>query len=112
MKELDIALKTLDEHKAENIESIDVTNHNPFASYIVLATCPNTRALGAMAELLEDAFEKEEVVIRVKEGQPDSGWMIVEAGEVIVHLLLDVNRRELKLEDLLSRLNEKSSKIK
>lgn len=110
MKELEIALKTLDDHKATEIESIDVRNHNPFASYIVLATCTNIRALGALAEILEEEFEKNNIDIRVKEGQPDSGWMIVEAGEVIVHLLLDVNRKELKLEDLLNRLNEKASK--
>ena len=108
MKELKVAVETLEEHKAEDIVTIDVSNHNPFASHLVLATCLNTRALGAMAELLDDAFEKNKIEVRVKEGSPDSGWMIVEAGDVIVHLLLSSNRKELNLEELMAKLNSKT----
>ncbi|HAS55841.1 MAG TPA: ribosome silencing factor [Firmicutes bacterium] len=108
MKELEVAIKSLEEHKAENIVSIDVSKVNPFVSTLVLATCLNTRALGAMAELLDDAFEKNKIEVRVKEGNPISGWMIVEAGDVIVHLLLESNRKELNLEELMDRLNFKN----
>ncbi len=108
MKELEVAIKSLEEHKAENIVSIDVSKFNPFASNLVLATCLNVRALGAMAELLDDAFEKNKIKVRAKEGNPISGWMIVEAGDVIVHLLLESNRKELNLEGLMDRLNTKN----
>ena len=106
LKELEIAKHCLDEHKAIDIEAIEVGEISPFASYYLLATAPNVRALGAYAELLEDAFEKGGVEVTLKEGTPDSGWMIVEAGEVIVHIFLDVNRKEFGLEQLVSSLTK------
>ncbi len=103
-KELEIAIKTLDEHKAENIETYDVSAHNPFASHVVVATCPNPRALGAMEDLLDDAFQSEGIDVVVKEGEPDSGWIIVAVSDTIIHLLLEGNRRQLSLEDLFAKL--------
>ena len=106
LKELEIAKHCLDEHKAIDIEAIEVGEISPFASYYVLATAPNVRALGAYAELLEDAFEKGGVEVTLKEGSPDSGWRLVDAGEVIVHIFLDVNRKEFGLEQLVSSLTK------
>ena len=110
IQEVKIAVETLDEHKAEGISVIDVSSHSPFVSYYVLATCGNVRALGAMRDILEEAFDKAGFQIATKEGEPDSGWVIVEAGEVLIHLFLETNRRELNLEKLLSELNGKYGK--
>ena len=101
--ELEVAVKTLDEHKAIDIQTIDVEGFSPFANYYVLATCLNIRQLGAVAEQLEEAFEKEGFEEIRKDGTPESGWIIVEAGEVVVHLFLDVNRKEVDLEGLLEK---------
>ena len=109
-REVEIALKTLDEHKAEDIALIDVSASNPFASAVIVATCLNPRALGAMEDLLEDAYESEGIKVVVKEGEPDSGWIILSVSETIIHLLLEGNRRELQIEDLLKRLEEKAKK--
>ena len=105
IQEVKIAVETLDEHKAEGISVIDVSSHSPFVSYYILATCSNVRALGAMKDILEEAFEKAGFQISAKEGEPDSGWVIVEAGEVLIHLFLEANRRELNLEELLSEID-------
>lgn len=111
IEEVKLACNALDEHKAEDIKVIDVSSHSPFVSFYVLATCGNTRALGAMADILEEEFEKAGFPVTTKEGEPDSGWMIVEAGDVLVHLFLDVNRREINLEELLKQFNEKHRKL-
>ncbi len=106
-KELLIAKKTLDEHKAEDIEVLDVEGISPFCSYYVLATCPNIRAVGALQDILEDAFEKEGVELTLKEGEPESGWIIVQAGDVVVHLFLSANRKEVDLASLIERIKTK-----
>ncbi len=111
IEEVKLASETLDEHKAEDIKVVDVSAHSPFVSYYVIATCSNTRALGAMADILDEAFEKAGFQVSAKEGEPDSGWMIVMAGEVLVHLFLDVNRREIDLENLLKEFNSKHRKL-
>ena len=105
-QELELTIKTLDEHKAEDIQSVDVTGTSPFYDYVVLATCPNPRALFALSEYLEDAYASNDVDVSVKEGEPDSGWVIIQGGSVIAHLLLQGNRRALNLEEFLEKLKE------
>ncbi|MCR5349189.1 MAG: ribosome silencing factor [Bacilli bacterium] len=106
-KELDALIACLEEHKGEDIVTIDVSESSPFASAVVIATCPNPRALGAMQGHLEDTLEQNGIEVAVKEGEPDSGWVITQGQEVIVHLLLAGNRRVLDLETLLAQVNEK-----
>ena len=104
MTELELIQTTLEEHKAEAIVTIDVSGVSPFASYYVLATAGNPRALGAIQEHVEEALEKAGYEIAVSEGEPDSGWVITQADEVIVHLFLEANRRVINLEELLERI--------
>ena len=103
LKELSVAKKTLEDHKAEDIVVVDVEGFSPFSSYYVLATATNIRQLGALSETLEEEFEKADFQDIKKDGIPESGWMIVEAGEVVVHIFLDVNRKEIDLEGLLEK---------
>ena len=109
-EELRIATSTLDEHKALDIATVDITGASPLADYVVLATLQNPRALSAVADHLEEAFEKEGVEISAREGEPDSGWIVCLAGSVLVHLMLERNRAELNLEAFLEQLKGKDSK--
>ncbi len=104
-KELNLITACLDEHKAEDIFSIDVRVSSPFASYAVIATASNPRLLGALQNHVEEDLEKNGFDITVKEGEPDSGWVIIQGEEVIVHLMLPANRRVLDLETLLEQVN-------
>ncbi len=106
-QELKIAIDTLDEHKAEDIASIEVAGASPFADYVVLATAQNPRALAALADHLEEAFAKEGVDIAAKEGEPDSGWIVVLVGSILVHLMLGRNRAELNLEEFLEKMKDR-----
>ena len=100
---LELVVKTLDEHKATEIVTADVSRLTPFASHYVLATCPNMRALGAFADALEEECEKRGINVRAKDGQPESGWIVIDLSEIIVHLFLDWARREIKLDELVNR---------
>lgn len=103
LKELALAKKVLEDHKAEDVAVVDVEGFSPFSSYYVLASATNIRHLGALSESLEEEFEKSGFADIKKDGNPESGWMIVEAGEIVVHLFLDVNRKEIDLEGLLQK---------
>ena len=100
-KEIEIAVKTLDEHKAEDITILDIDGLSPFASTAIVATCLNPRSLNAMRDLLEEAYEKESIKLTNKDGEPDSGWIVISVPDTIIHLMLEGNRRQLQLEDLL-----------
>ncbi|MBQ2069526.1 MAG: ribosome silencing factor [Bacilli bacterium] len=109
---LEIAKKVLDEHKGEDITEINVEEYTPFATYYLLATCMNPRQLNAMSDYLEEAFEKNGIDINGKDGEPESGWMIIQGGEVVVHLFLEVNRKEIDLEGFMVDLAKKSEKAR
>lgn len=107
--ELDLLLGRLAETKAEDVVHMDVSAHSPFMTYCILATCSNTRFLGALQSELEDFLEEHEIPVSVKEGEPDSGWVLIQGQEVLVHLMLPANRRMLDLETLFTQLNQKHS---
>lgn len=109
-QELHAVLSCLDEHKVDDVATIDVRESSPFASYVVIGTCGNPRLLGASQGHVEEALEKAGIPVSVKEGEPDSGWMIVQGVEVIVHLMLPGNRRMVDLEGLLEKINGKAAK--
>jgi ribosome-associated protein len=109
-KIVNVAEKSLDEHKAENIEVIDVKSITPFSDYYVLATASNERALKALADFVVDDLAKNKFDTKLVEGTPESGWMIVDANEVIVHLFSPEKREEIKLDDLVEHVKEKTEK--
>ena len=90
----------LEDKKGEDIKIIDVRQRTPFTDYYILATAPNMRAIGAYANALEDFFQERVEDLRQSEGQPESGWVLVDAGEVVVHLFSAAKRQEMNLEDL------------
>ena len=110
IKELNVVQHFLSEKKAEDVAVIDVAETSPFASYIVIATCSNPRSLGAYMDQLEDELYKNKIEVSVKEGEPDSGWVIVQGQDVLVHLMLPGNRRMINLEELLERIKNKHHK--
>ncbi len=98
--------KLLGEHLARDVEAIEVSDKTPYADYYVLATAPNERALGAYAEAVEEAVEKDfEEDARI-EGLPSSGWIIVDAKDVVVHLFLEEEREKYGILDILRRGND------
>jgi ribosome-associated protein len=101
-KEVKIIVDTLTEHKAEDIAVVDVKERTPFADYYVLATAPNPRALSAYPDVLEEALANAKIEIRQVEGNPESEWVIIDAGAVVVQLFTAQKRSEMDLDTLLS----------
>lgn len=106
-KAVSLCVKELDERKAENIEVIDVKENTPFADYYVIATCPNEKAIGAFAGDIQETLEKDKHEVRNIEGTPESGWMIVDAGDVVIHLFLAAKREEIDLDKILEKSRKK-----
>ncbi len=102
-KVVSLAEKTLIEHKAEDVEIIDVKEKTPFADYYVLATASNIRHLKALCELVEDAFEKEKIKINHIEGKPETGWILIDAYHVIVNIFTNEERERINISEVLKK---------
>lgn len=76
-------LKSLiEDKKGEDINVLDVTGRFPFADQFVIATAKNERLLKAVANEIKDKDPEFKKI----EGSEESGWLIIECGDVIVHL--------------------------
>ncbi|MCQ3034670.1 MAG: ribosome silencing factor [Bacilli bacterium] len=95
--------KVLDEHKATNIEVIDVSERTPFADFYVVASASNIRQLDALADNVIDELEKNKINVNHKEGTPESGWILIDVYHVIVNIFTEAERERVGLEQVLSK---------
>lgn len=83
---LALVLARLDDDKSEDTVSIDLRGKTAIADYMVVSSGRSQRHVGAIAEHLLEALKEAGVRhIRV-EGQPACDWVLVDAGDVIVHI--------------------------
>ncbi len=97
---LDIALKTLDDKQAENIVTIDMRAANPYTDYFVICTARNVRHAMSLAEFCEQEAEKNGYPVRIREGEKDSTWVLLDLNEVTVHIFTEETRSLYRLEAL------------
>lgn len=99
---LQAAMKVLDERKAEDIVSVDARGRSAMADYIIIASGGSARMLGAMAEYLREAFFKLGVRKLRVEGLPQGDWVLIDAGDVLIHLFRPEVRDFYHIEDIWS----------
>jgi ribosome silencing factor RsfS/YbeB/iojap len=91
----------LAEKKGEDILLLDLTGVCTFADYFVLATGLSERTLNALADDLLRKFKGVGGGRRaLSEGSAASGWILLDFGSVIVHLLSPAQRAFYRLEEL------------
>lgn len=97
---LALCCKTLSDNKAEDIVALDVRRQSSITNYLVLASALAEPHLRAMKRDLDKALRQHKVkIIGVDEGH-DSGWSVVDAFEVMIHLFSPETRDTYKLEAL------------
>ena len=90
----------LDDYKARDVQVIDVRGISSLSDYVILATGTSTRHLQAVAENLVVGLKRAGYQPLGVEGQRDSDWVLVDADDVIVHLMLAQAREFYNLEKL------------
>jgi ribosome-associated protein len=90
---------TLDAAKAEEIVTIDLANKTTIADYMVIATGRSQRQLAAMADHLVAKLKSTGSHIPV-EGKNQGDWVLVDLGDVIVHLFRPEARAHYNLEKM------------
>ena len=95
-------LTTLDDSKAEDIVSIDIAGKSALADFMVVATGRSQRHVSSIAEhISRDLIEAGGRVARV-EGVPHCDWVLLDAGDVIVHIFRPEVRSFYNLEKMWS----------
>ncbi len=97
---IDVVLKSLDDAKAEQTVAIDITGKSSLSDHMVVTSGRSHRHVGAVADqvakaLREAGFGKPRV-----EGLPHCDWVLVDAGDVIVHIFRPEVREFYNLEKM------------
>ena len=88
----------LSSKKAREVVMIDIAENSSFAYYFVNATAGNERQLGSLAEDVSDKFAELGFEQKSKDGRPETGWILVDGGDVIVNLFTEETRNKYTLE--------------
>lgn len=91
---------SLESKKGEDILLLDIKEIASFTDYFVLCTGTSDRMLDALAEAAVETVRKVHRKRGRKQGESREGWIIVDYGDVVVHLLSPDQREYYDLEEL------------
>lgn len=97
---LALVLKSVDDDKAEDIVQIDLRGRSDVADYMVICSGRSSRQVAAISEKLADRL-KQELRISVRmEGKETGDWVLIDSGDVIVHVFRPEVRDFYQLEKM------------
>lgn len=96
----------VDEHKAEDIVLLDLRPDTVIADFFVICTGNSDRQIRALVEHVKTAIREEyDRKAYSTEGTPESGWQLLDYGDVVVHIFLEEVREYYDLEGLWHQAN-------
>src|SRR5687768_14966402 len=95
-----LCCRVLDEKKAGELAVLDVSAQSSITDYLVLATATSEPHLRALRVELEKALDAARIRIVGMETAQESGWLVIDAFDVMVHLFLKDPRERYGLERL------------
>ena len=93
-----IAIEALENKKAEDIRVIDISKVSVLADYFIIATGTNTSQIQAMSDAVEEALGKAGVPAKQVEGYNSAHWVLLDFGDIIVHIFDEKDRLLYDLE--------------
>jgi ribosome-associated protein len=100
---LRLVLASIDAMKAEDTVTIDLTGKSSIADAMVVTSGRSNRQVGAIADRLLDDLHKAGVPNVRVEGMPHCDWVLIDAGDVIVHVFRPEVRAFYQLEKMWAR---------
>lgn len=99
---LNTILSSLDQDKAEDIVAIDLASKTPIADHMVVASGRSHRHVGALADKLIDRIKQAGFGNARVEGLNACDWVLIDAGDVVVHLFRPEVRDYYRIEKMWS----------
>lgn len=100
-KELhDFIVEKLDDIKAQHIDVIDVRGHSDITDCMIICSGTSNRHVRSIAERVGEEMRHAGIMPFGIDGDKDSEWVLVDLGEVIVHVMMEEARDRYQLEKL------------
>src|SRR3990172_6643357 len=103
LETIDYARKAVDvasDKQATDILMLDISKVSTFTDFFVIMTAESRRQMDALSEDMEGEMKRSGASLHHREGSTDSGWLLLDFGDVIVHLFAPEERDFYQLEEL------------
>jgi ribosome-associated protein len=97
---LEEILASLEDDKAEEVVTIDLKGKSEMADFMVICSGRSSRQVAAISEKLVDRLKQNMGVLAKMEGKDTGDWVLVDAGDVIVHVFRPEVREFYQLEKM------------
>lgn len=97
---LKLVEETLDDNKAEDVVVIRLAGKSAIADYMVIATGRSQRHVGAVADNVARRLKEEGYGHALIEGLPQADWVLLDAGDIVVHVFRPEVREFYRLEKM------------
>ena len=95
-----VAARAASEKLATDVVAIDVSDHLVITDVFLLASAPNDRQVRAIVDAVEEALQKRGAKPVRREGEREGRWVLLDYGEVVVHVQHAEERTYYALERL------------
>jgi ribosome-associated protein len=95
-----LAARAALDRKALDLVVLDVQGLSSVTDYFLVCSGRSTTHLRSIADAIREAMKAAEVRVLHVEGAPESGWMLLDYGDVLVHVFLEETRVYYALERL------------
>lgn len=102
MNKLEIIVKALDDKLAKDIVAIDMEMASPIFDTFVICSAANERLMSALRDSVEESMDKNGFEVKKIEGRRNSKWLLMDYGDIIVHIFDEEERNSYNLEKLWS----------
>ena len=93
-----LAVDAASEGQASDVTMLDIGEISAFADYFVILTAESSRQIESLREQIEKDLETSGAVLHHREGSPQGGWVLLDFGDVVVHLFAPDEREYYHLE--------------
>lgn len=88
------------DRKAEDIVILDMRQKSSLCEYFIVMSAPSSVRVKAIVDRIEESLEREGFRARHREGYADATWVLLDYGNVIVHVFYQATRKFYDLENL------------
>lgn len=99
---LDVVVKVLDDNKAEEITVLDVHEQTTVTHWMVICSATSKRHANALGDYLLTKLKSQGIHPLGVEGENTSEWLLVDLGDLVIHIMLPEARKFYSLEKLWS----------
>lgn len=95
-----IVVNALEDVKANDITVLDTRRLTPHFERVIVATGESNRQVNSLARNVQDEVRKAGATIQSSEGEDNGEWVLVDLGEIVVHIMQPAVRSFYNLEEL------------